>query len=199
MKEAYQMLNVLQRIEIFFQPPDTHDQGQEVFSTLYLLRRDICTCFGIDPNNGSKLANEALFPATMGIMAGIDLLSKFVYLDDETGKKSSRKRFMDYVVKYIEHEHSEALYHLRNSLLHSFGLYSRDWISGQVFKFILDRNRAMLVEKLDDVNHIIDIGILWKRFEESVATLKVDIQTEDDLKENFQLMYDRYGVIGMRR
>jgi hypothetical protein len=66
-------------IDLFFQSPNNFDDNQDNFSTLFALRRDIYICMGINPNDNATIESRALFPAAMAIMAGIDLLAKFVY------------------------------------------------------------------------------------------------------------------------
>jgi hypothetical protein len=61
-------------IELFFMSPATPGQAVGVtnYSPLYLLRRDVNFCFGIDHPTGQRRlgAEAALFPGTMAIMAG---------------------------------------------------------------------------------------------------------------------------------
>lgn len=62
-------------------------------------------------------------------MAGIDLLAKFHVNNDAIGGVGARYR--GFLSEYITKDHTptsannEALYQFRNSLLHSFGWYSR--------------------------------------------------------------------------
>lgn len=70
--------NVMADINAFFMNPSTPPVIPGTFSQLYLLRRDISTCFGIDPDNGQRLPTQALWPGVMAICAGIDLLGKFL-------------------------------------------------------------------------------------------------------------------------
>jgi hypothetical protein len=55
-------------IAIFFRDPHIEPVIPGKMSVLYLLRRDVMHCFD---------HNIVLFPATMTILAGIDLLAKF--------------------------------------------------------------------------------------------------------------------------
>lgn len=74
------MINELDnKMRLFFKSPDDFVGRTGRHSTLYLLRRDVSLCFGIDPNSGNKVDFVALFPGAMAILAGIDLLAKFVY------------------------------------------------------------------------------------------------------------------------
>lgn len=108
--------------DLFFEDPKTPKIKPDDFSVLYLLRRDISQCMGINPNTGCKTDNQAIWPGVMAILSGIDLLGKF-YAGSDVGQVGIR--FKSYVEKYfndIKEEDKETIYQLRNALLHSFGL-----------------------------------------------------------------------------
>lgn len=181
-------------ISLFIRNPNDFDGRQGVHSTLYLLRRDASLCFGYDPNNNQKIQFEALFPATMAILAGIDLVAKFIYRDlpNEVGK-----RYMEYVAKYIDNKFQEELYQLRNALLHSFGLYS-ETRNGKVYHFVLTRGLGKLIVQVSDKSYLIDIEVLWKQFESSLETYHNELLASADLQQVFIEMFPKYGVIGIR-
>lgn len=181
-------------ISLFIRNPNDFEGRQGIHSTLYLLRRDASLCFGYDPNNNQKIQFEALFPATMAILAGIDLLAKFVYRDlpSEVGK-----RYTEYVSKYIDSKFQEEMYQLRNALLHSFGLYS-ETRSGKVYHFVLKRGLGKLIVQVSDKSYLIDIEILWKQFEASVETYHKELVASEDLQQIFSEMFPKYGLIGIR-
>ena len=183
--------------ELFFQNPNDFNDKQEVYSTLFLLRRDILTSFGINPNDNSKVEYQVLFPGTMAIMAGIDLLSKFHFTDNETNGNKSGDRFKGFIKKYIDNDGHEVLYQLRNSLLHSFGLYSKDR-QGREYNFILDQNTDSFINKIDDKNYLISINILRDYFESSIQKYMQDVLNDQELKTNFELMFVKYGYIGIK-
>jgi hypothetical protein len=67
----------------------------------------------------------------MAVLAGIDLLAKFCEGSDNSGGKDKHgvgKRFKKFARKYMRLTKEEAnlIYQLRNSLLHSFGLYTEE-------------------------------------------------------------------------
>ena len=77
-------------LEFFFKYEEDIS-GKTTFSNLNLLRRDIYTCFNINPNDlQSTIGSSALWPGTMLILAGIDLnalLHSFgLYSKDKSGK-----------------------------------------------------------------------------------------------------------------
>ena len=116
-------MNLDEKIAAFFQDPSIDPQtllhpGQNLFGNLYLLRRDIERAF----------SKEAKWLGVMGIMAGFDLLAKLYAGTDEN---SVTERFENFVSKYVTNNNAtetDVIYQLRNSLLHSFGLYSKRYV-----------------------------------------------------------------------
>ena len=111
-------------LEFFFKY-EKDISGKTTFSNLNLLRRDIYTCFNINPNDlKSIIGSSALWPGTMAILAGIDLLAKFYLGNDDYN--NSKQAFKNYTHEFIDQDYVEELYQLRNALFHSFGLYRTD-------------------------------------------------------------------------
>lgn len=187
--------NLQDDIALFLKHPNDFDGRPGVHSTLYLLRRDASLCFGYDPNNNQKIHFEALFPATMAVLAGIDLVAKFIYRDLPSGVG---KRFTDFVSKYIDNTFQEELYQLRNSLLHSFGLYSVAR-NGKVYHFILARGRGKLIEQVSAKSYLVDIELLWKKFEDAINIYHQELKTSTDLQQNFSEMFPKYGLIEIQQ
>ena len=104
-----------EEIDFFFKNPHefTDEPGKK--SILYLLRRDIMTCFGLDANTNEPIPSAAFFPGTMATMAGIDLLAKFYEGNDDTN--TAKKRFKAFVQEYIDSGNEERIYQLRNALI----------------------------------------------------------------------------------
>lgn len=188
----------MNHLEVFFQEPNNFDDNQDVFSTLFLLRRDTLTCFGINPNNYDRIEYQAIFPGTMAILAGIDLLAKFYYTDNEISGNFSSDRFKKFVLQYIDNKNQEVIYQLRNSLLHSFGLYSKDKKENE-YNFILDRGKSELINQIDTKNFVISVDLLRAKFENSIALYKADLVNNLKLKTNFELMIPKYGYIGIKK
>jgi len=188
------MDNLQNDIELFFRQPNDFDDRTAIYSTLYLLRRDIFMCFGYDPNNNQKINFEALFPGTIAVVAGIDLVAKFLYSDTKNGVS---KRFTDYVVKYIDINFSEELFQLRNSIVHSFGLYS-EGKAGKIYHFILTRGVGKLIQKINEKTYSVDIEILWKKFEESIELYQKELINSTDLQQIFIDMFPKYGTVTIK-
>lgn len=183
-----------ERIALFVRNPNDFGGRQGLHSTLYLLRRDASLCFGYDPNNNQKIQFEALFPATMAILAGIDLVAKFIYCDHP---KEVGKRYTEYVARYIDNSFQEELYQLRNALLHSFGLYS-ETRTGKIYHFVLTRGLGKLIVQVSDKSYLIDIETLWKKFEVSVDVYHKELVASADLQQVFSEMFPKYGLVGIQ-
>lgn len=185
-------------IEFFFQNPRNFNAHQREYSTLFLLRRDILTSFGINPNDNSEIKYKVLFPGTMAIMAGIDLLSKFQFTDNDVKGNKSSDRFKGYIKKYIDNSNKEVLYQLRNSLLHSFGLYSKD-CNGNEYNFILNQSPTTFIYTTDNRNYHISIVKLLENFENSINSYREDLLNDKGLQTNFNQMFLKYGQIGIQK
>src|SRR5262245_32996316 len=108
------------KMDLFFLDPSIEPNVQRgtttTLSVLYLLRRDIRGCLS---------ERKYLIPATMTMLAGVDLLAKFLAGDDATGKVTLRfKGFVSTYFQPLAPNDEAVIYALRNALLHSFGLYS---------------------------------------------------------------------------
>jgi len=180
---------------LFFEAPSTQKKIPNEFSVLYLLRRDVCQCMGIDPNTGNPINKSTIWPGTMAILAGIDLLGKFYAGNDQIGQVS--KRFKDYVDKYftgISCKDKDTIYQLRNSLLHSFGLYSKAH-NGDIYRFTLAQNRSSFITHTPPDKYLIDINELHNKFENSISRYCTDIESNKNLQNNFNAMFPNYGKI----
>lgn len=109
-----------EKINLFFEDPGTNpadnfQPGANPVGNLHLLRRDINTAY----------AAEAKWLGVMGIMAGIDLLAKLYAGTDTNGVGTRFRNFVNQYITGNNNQQTEVIYQLRNSLLHSFGLYSK--------------------------------------------------------------------------
>jgi hypothetical protein len=183
------------KADIFFRNPRANPHVPGENGVLYLLRRDICTCLGRDPSsNFQKRSYSVLFPGGMAILAGVDLLAKFYKGDDEIGGVT--QRFKDFVSKYFQLDSSgdeEIIYQLRNSLLHSFGLYSRK--GTKTYRFNLVAIRGPLVQKTPIGTYQVDLITLNRQFEEAIQRYFADLNVESELRDKFLAMFPNYGSI----
>lgn len=195
------MNDINEKINFFFKSPTDIPIGNS-FSSLYLLRRDIFTCMGFDPNKMQPIDYQALWPGLMGILAGIDLLGK--YLEGDDINTSVYYRFKNYYERYFDLKgDSEIIYQLRNSMLHSFGLYSFNYkiskktkIKTKEYFFSLDRrNDGLIVNNPQKDYYIINIIALCNAFETSIDKFLKEVRNDITLKINFEKMFQFYAGI----
>lgn len=178
-------------------------------SVLRLLRKDIGCCFNPD--------NQILFPGVILIMTGVDLLSKFFDGNDNTDDKINKRnkmannskvgvryRFKKYLNKYFfdkeTEPEAELLYQLRNAITHSFGLYSESE-SGIKYFYELSQTSLDFIffnfkENKNEYKITINVHKLHDQFNKSISKYHANLINGDSLlKENFDKMYKKYGVL----
>lgn len=120
-------MNVQEKLELFFENPNKSiaRSGRadptpviplaacKMYSTLYLLRRDVRRCF--------RRSDPVYWPGAMALLAGVDLLAKFSSGSDSIGGVG--QRFKNFVDSFMNAGDGNSVYELRNALLHSFGVY----------------------------------------------------------------------------
>lgn len=205
-------------LDWFFRSPRSVPHSDEAHSSLYLLRRDIDTCFGTDPNTGiswqpidkrtgASIYCRAIWPGTMAILAGIDMLGKFLAGTDKTrgiGSVSVRDRFKVFATLYLGLNGSDAglIYQLRNSLLHTFGLYSEEQDkNGNIqatYNFSLSVGLTTMVKHLKDDYYQVDVQRLRELFEQAVIKYHVDLsdachKDHENLKKKFDSMLPKHA------
>ena len=162
-----------------------------------MLRRDINQCMAKN--------TRALFPAVMCILAGIDLLAKIYEGSDKRGEVGSRfKKFVtDYLSPTSEAE-VEAVWLLRNSLMHSFGLYSRytdaDGTIKAEYRFMLGNAASKtgeMVEKRGEGEYVASAPTLHERFERGLEQYRASLEANGKLQRNFRRMFKFYGTTGV--
>jgi hypothetical protein len=173
---------------LFFTDPQVEPSIPGDFSTLYLLRRDAKSC----------LEHGIQWPGAMCVMAGIDLLGKF--LDGSDSVARSGERFRTFAGKYLHLSASdpEALYQLRNALLHSFGLFSATKTRNYQFQLRAEGNRVPIVEHLAKGIVKIDLLSLHHVFEAAVSEYQNDLRGQTKLQKSFDGMFPRFGKIPIR-
>lgn len=195
------MENINQKIDFFFKPPTEEPVGSE-FSSLYLLRRDIFTALGHDPNTLDSINYSVLWPGVMCILAGIDLLGKYLKGDDINSTVT--KRFKNYYKRYFDNvKECDIVYQLRNSMLHSFGLYSfqtkregENNVKTKEYRFVIDRNdNPSIVSYYEDDFYGINIKALHEGFEKSINKYFTELKSNKELQGNFEKMFPYYKGI----
>jgi hypothetical protein len=179
----------------FFEDPRINRSPPGDFSILYLLRRDICRCLGWDPSSNSKTSHPTLWPGGMAVLAGIDLVAKFYKGDDTIGQVGPR--FREFISNYdhlLSLGDDEIIYQLRNSLLHSFGLYSKT--KTREYRFLLTAVGGVPLIQLPLPGfYQVDLIVLYERFEQALGRYVADLENQKSLQNNFRKMLKDYGVI----
>lgn len=212
-------------LEWFFRCPRSAPESGQAFSQLYLLRRDIDTCFGTDPNTGiswspreqttgQRIYCHAIWPGTMAVLAGIDLLGKFLAGTDKTrgpGSVGVGTRFKQFAQRYLDLSPPDdhVIYQLRNALLHTFGLYAedvdRDGNVTVTYAFVLGGKVPGLVQRLPDGRFQVDVQALRERFEKGVSRYAADLgdpscQDQSSLKAKFDALFPKHAhAVGIGR
>ena len=170
--------------ETFFQDPSIVPNPPGNFGILYLLRRDIRRC----------MDNKILWPGAMSILAGVDLLGKFRAGDESAGVGTRFKGFIS-AYFHVSPSDGDAIYELRNALLHSFGLISKTK-KGPIYRFQLDfGTNTTLVSLSHTGSYLVDILSLQTHFENAVEEYRQDVLASPDLQTKFAAMYPDYGAI----
>ena len=187
-------------IVTFFRDPRSAPTTPDDFSQLYLLRRDIDVCFGVDPNSGAINPNwpKAIFPGVMAILAGIDLLAKFLAGNDAQNQVGIRfKQFLSQHFSLTGND-PETIWQLRNSLLHSYGLYAEK--DNRIYRFNLSEGQPQLIAEIPSVGFVIDVKRLHSQFEIAVGNYLTALQNtsgpdQPQLDANFITMFDKHRLI----
>ena len=146
-----------------------------------------------------KCQVQTIWTGVMGIMAGFDLLAKYYSGGDKHNE--SGERFVCFIKKYVSINQSEIIYQLRNSLLHSFGLYSYKIIKDKQTKaettiewhFTLATNPNSQLVVIESKDHYrIDVLELHRLFERSVDLFKKEYPTLNSYSK-FKHFSDLYG------
>lgn len=142
-------------IDSFFKNPSL-PPSPEGDGVLFHLRRDLEKLYGEEGAYSTDPSPHAML-SMMGILAGIDYLSKVYSLH-----KSSRKRFVETMSDLcnITNNDSEAVYQAMCALVHSVALSTIstcNYKKGVKFNFeVTDDDRRPLIEKLESIAR--DIG-----------------------------------------
>lgn len=186
--------------DLFFRDPHVHIKPPNRYGVLYLLRRDIFKCFGIDPTTSKPIEFRAEWPGAMALLAGFDLLGKFLAgNDDSMGVGKRFKAFLERYAAALSVSDRDTIYHLRNALLHSFGLYSKDQKTGEEYRFFLTACGGVpLVRHEPFKPYYLDLRVLHEVFEAAVVAYQNDIEigpNASSLQWNFWAMFANYGWI----
>jgi hypothetical protein len=159
-------------IEAFFKNPNLQP-SPEGDCILFHLRRDLIRLYGPEEKSKDDISLHTML-AMMGILAGIDYLSKAY--SRHQGSKESRKRFIETIQELCSssEEDSEVVYQFRCALVHSVSLstISSSYRNGTRFNFdVNDDVSQRLVDKLSDSGNVVHYRISFCKLKE--AFLKI--------------------------
>jgi len=138
----------------------------------------------------------------MAILAGVDLLAKFYCNNDDVSEVG--KRFRRFVQTFITHTHADpeldanAIYQLRNSLLHSFGLYSES--RNRIYRFTVTQKvdtTLLANDNHDPERWIVNLSALQSRFEEAVEQYGVMLWAGKAPSSFSEALFEKYGWINI--
>ena len=193
--------NLIDKIDLFFNKPSSSGIHPTTYSHLHLARRHINICLCIDPAPPIHTF-QAIWPAAMAILAGIDLLSLYRF----GGSKSSNKKFIEFCEKYLDlkWDDGETIYMFRNALIHTYGLYSVNEINSSSnynntykFKVVYDESINWLIEPSTSVTgtYCINLHELYKKFESAIYKYHSDVKIVPICMQNFEDKFDELGII----
>lgn len=185
-----------QRAALFFEDPWRYRRPPGQFGILYLLRCDINSCLGAEGGMANRHPQQIQWPGAMCVFAGVDLLAKFFAGDDGQGVGF---RFKEFATTYFDLTDSEveALYQLRNSMLHSFGLYSRGR-NGTAYRFqLVSSGSRPLIRHTSPDHYLVDVISLHEDFEKAVRKYEQAVRAESALQQKFLAMFPNYGAISI--
>lgn len=151
---------------------------------------------GVNPETGTTISDKALWPGAMAVLAGIDLLAKFFAGSDDAGKVGDRfNKFLERFFSIANQADRDAIWQLRNSLLHSFGLYSKDK-NNKVYRFFLSATgTGHLVSQKPPDKYYVDLSVLHREFEKAIETYRSELDRDVGLQGHFKAMFSNYGHI----
>jgi len=193
-----------EKVQWFFAPPEPEQFG-ELRSTLHQIRREAQDCLLGRLVPEDRVRTEALrdphrlFATTMVLMAGVDLMAKFV-VGDEDG--SVRDRIVGYASRYMftglpsADEFAEVLYYgCRNPLLHSFNLRSKKFRVG----LTNGMEKGCVVRVVGQGNmFLVSVEGVFEAFIDSLNRYRADLVGDATLQANFRKMYPSYGGLTMQ-
>jgi hypothetical protein len=180
-------------------PPSRHRAPDGRISVLYLLRRSIISCYNTRIIPESRLLrhfdnNDAkrLWPGTIVVFCGIDYLAKFYAGSDNQGKAGERfKKYVEYFFRHLKQNQIDALWRVRCSLMHSFGLYdpklSKPVVVDEAYppRCVSETTRQLTLHYKS----------LYDEFVTSVLAYNGLLMGRQEVVRNFNLMAQHYGYL----
>jgi len=193
-------------IDNCFRPPDAGIPNDSVRTVLYLLRRDLVDLYGSESTSPSP-NHKAPMLAVLGMMAGLDLMTKLV-----TGKlHSSGKDFVSFVHSFgsLSLPKAQVLYQYRCALAHSYGLYSKEQFKkkgnrSKIFKFGLDDSvsKSRLMIKTGRNRYQMNFWEMKRFFLKCITSLEITLRAGQhphysQLLNNFMRIMEKIGSVSI--
>lgn len=198
-------MTLIDKLDLFFENPnkrlanagvvDTNPNFPTLhckkLSSLCLLRKDVRRCF--------RQSDQILWPGTMAVLAGIDLLAKLHDGNDTNG--AIGQRFRNFVNAFMLAGDGARVWALRNALLHSYGIYFED-ATATPARFRLNSTIPLPTGSPSlfqtPMPNIVDLNVRELRtcFENSISSYETHIRgSAADQTARFEPMFDKYGWI----
>lgn len=185
-------ISTKEAVELFFENPFKDRQPPGQFSVLYLLRRDISLCLGLDPDTDQP-TRPIPWPGAMAVLAGIDLLGKH-YAGTITGTRTTFKKFLAEFFGLSELE-QEIIYQLRCAFMHSFALYTENG-AGQPYRFNVNIEPGQpLIQGPQTDKYVVALLTLGDAFEHAVQQYHEALLADESLQRKFARVFEKQGSI----
>jgi len=150
---------------------------------------------GKDPTSLAPIKFQARWPGIMTIMTGIDLLGQ--YLEGNDCAEGTGRRFKRFLKKFagVNKKDRNILYQLRNALIHSFGLYTRDSVGIEYIFTLTSVEKSEIIEYGGNNVYIIGDIPLHQKFETAVKKYRVELLNNSILQKNFEALFSHYSAV----
>lgn len=169
---------------IFLDPNITpHDNRRPL---LYLLRRDLQNQYGKENDPPGRLISPLL--TCLGIMVGIELLTKYWSGNHEAGNSDVEKFLQD--VGGLSENSAIALTQLRHAIAHGYKLQTIRKKDNQKYSFALsdDINATDCIVDQGNFSYLINIWKLKELFLKTINNLKTILEASPDLQATFTIV-----------
>lgn len=146
-------------IDNFFRAPKSLRPSSTEYTSLHLLRIDLEKIYGSEKRRYIK-KNKSPLLASLGIMSGIDLLTK-LWVGNISTRSKNFKSFLENMCSLTAND-SEVIYQFRCALTHNYGLYATD----KKYEFILNDSpsNSILLRKIKSKKYHISLWEMKKLF-----------------------------------
>jgi hypothetical protein len=192
--------------DCFLAPTSNIEHLGTVRPVLFLLRRDLVKLYGSEKRKQIR-KHKAPMLAVLGMMAGIDLITKFSVGQLEATRTQFKKFLIDY--GKIDIQNAEAFYQFRCALAHSYGLLSfeknKKGKIKTIYRFVLcdNPNNERLIEAVAPNYYMISFWQMKKFFLSCINEMKNRLDNPNypnraELINNIENVTTDIGYVGVR-